>query len=339
MIRTSVWLGVVFATCGASASTSAQFNVIGPGSTADGDYFRGVGVAAFGMGYYNLATAQATSINVDSAIRVNEYIASVLKNENRENAAKRARIWAEREAAHKAINDRKSKAPDERDVLIGDGLNRLLQEILDMKVDETSYRLAQVPMKAGVVRAIPFHVGEELNVISMRRLRARGKDRWPVGLQDDLFASGRRAYERAVDDALLEQIEGKMSLEAIARVDAAVAGLKDLIERTPDLPKGGKLANDARAGVRDLEAAARVFKSTIAEHVVGELDKFAGTTVHDLTAFMQAHKIRFAPAKTPEEVRLYVELYSALVQQRDILAQRGVGRDRGQEQPGIDLTR
>ena len=72
-------------------SALAQFNFVGPGSTAEGDYLRGVGVAAFGMGVYNQQTAVANSINADTAMRVNEYIYAALMNENKMNAEHRVR--------------------------------------------------------------------------------------------------------------------------------------------------------------------------------------------------------------------------------------------------------
>ena len=51
---------------------AAQF--ITAGSTPEGDYLRGVGIADWGMGLYNLNTAQANSINTDTEIRWNEYL-------------------------------------------------------------------------------------------------------------------------------------------------------------------------------------------------------------------------------------------------------------------------
>lgn len=42
----------------------AQF--ITAGSTLEGDYLRGVGIAGWGMGLYNLNTAQAESIHTDT---------------------------------------------------------------------------------------------------------------------------------------------------------------------------------------------------------------------------------------------------------------------------------
>jgi len=44
----------------AASPAQAQFAFVGPGSTVQGDYLRGVGVAAFGMGIYNHETAIAS---------------------------------------------------------------------------------------------------------------------------------------------------------------------------------------------------------------------------------------------------------------------------------------
>ncbi len=56
---------VVLAVMGPGAR--AQF--IGAGSTPQGDYLRGAGIAAMGMGIYNEKTAIANSINLDTMIR------------------------------------------------------------------------------------------------------------------------------------------------------------------------------------------------------------------------------------------------------------------------------
>ena len=82
----------------------------------EGDYLRGVGVAAYGMGLGNLYNAQATAINTDTWIRLNEYIAAVLKNENAENAAHRhAKLQKEHDAYNK-MRERILKDPEAQDV-------------------------------------------------------------------------------------------------------------------------------------------------------------------------------------------------------------------------------
>src|SRR3954447_23032426 len=93
---------------------------LGPGSTVQGDILRGEGVALYGAGYYNYSTAVATSINVDTTIRWNEYVAAVAKNEQRENAQHRAEIIARNKENYQKILQRIRDSPEERDLERGD---------------------------------------------------------------------------------------------------------------------------------------------------------------------------------------------------------------------------
>ena len=54
-----------------------------------GDYLRGLGIAAWGLGTHNHNTAQADSINVNTVIKWNEYIAAVAKEQTREYLARK----------------------------------------------------------------------------------------------------------------------------------------------------------------------------------------------------------------------------------------------------------
>ena len=95
-------------------SSRAQFNFVGSGSTPQGDYLRGVGVAAYGIGMGEYNEARANAINVDTDIKLNEYIYSVLKHENEENAAHRhAKLQMENEA-FKTIRQRILENPEAR---------------------------------------------------------------------------------------------------------------------------------------------------------------------------------------------------------------------------------
>ena len=48
------------------SEATPRLSSIGAGSTPQGDYLRGVGIAAMGMGIYNEKTAIAKSINLDT---------------------------------------------------------------------------------------------------------------------------------------------------------------------------------------------------------------------------------------------------------------------------------
>ncbi len=289
---------------------------LGGGSTVQGDYLRGVGVAAWGMGVYNLDTAQANSINADTMIRVNEYVAAVAKHENHVNAVHRAIVIEKNRNNYNAIRERILSTPVERDVMTGAALNAVLQQLMDSKISDSSFRYAPVPLSVDIIRAIPFKLGEQGAHFSMQRLSTKGKNKWPVALQDDKFTSQRRAYERVLDDALDQQIDGKMSLDAIKAVETAVDDLFLKLDQVV-MPSKDKLYMEAKNRLTELKATTQLLKSHKIEIVIGEIDRYAGTTVNDLRLFMQKHKLRFSVAESGDERTLYPELYAALTQQRE----------------------
>ena len=229
---------------------------------------------------------------------------------------------ARNERNRAAILERIRDKPQEHDLQNGDALNALLDQLNDPKIHESSYRsrAAKVPLPADAVRKIPFRLNEEQKEFSMQRLLPRGKGKWPVAIQDDQFAHEIRAYEHAVDEALEQQIQGKMSFEAIRGVDSAVEGLRRKVEVVLG-PGEDQLRHEARNRVRELRKAAEMLQSTRVEQAVGELDKYSGTTVNDLREFMQKYKLHFAAAATPEERRLYPELYEQLFVQLDLVSE------------------
>ncbi|MBY0395297.1 MAG: hypothetical protein K2X91_02355, partial [Thermoleophilia bacterium] len=68
---------VALASLGAPRSSAQIF--VGAGSTAEGDILRGGGVYLWGAGQFNLYTSMAQSIQVDTWMRLNEYIYQSLK--------------------------------------------------------------------------------------------------------------------------------------------------------------------------------------------------------------------------------------------------------------------
>ncbi len=92
----------------------AQFT--GAGSTPMGDYLRGVGIASFGMGSFNLNTAQANRINTRTSIMLNEYMWNVVRNENRENWEHRKRILKARLEYRRKIQSASTTIP--RDAML-----------------------------------------------------------------------------------------------------------------------------------------------------------------------------------------------------------------------------
>jgi hypothetical protein len=313
MSRTFLRALVVLVTLG----TTAKAQLITAGSTPAGDYLRGVGIAAQGMGIYNESTARANQINAETEIRVSDYIREIIRLDTRARAARRAYWQAKDREAFEAIQKRILESPEERDVMNGDSLNATLDKLMDPKIQESSFRYAKVDLSVDDIRRIPFKLAEKNEKFSMSRLSPKGKGKWPVAFQDDAFALERRGYERALDNALEQAIEGKVSQKALKDLEDAVDNLRRKLDQVVG-PSRERDYLEARKQLDELGATPRLLRTHTVEQALGEIDKYSGTTVNDLRLFMQKYNLRFAAADTPDERKLYPGLYAAaLVQQRE----------------------
>jgi hypothetical protein len=315
MLRNLAITLAVLASLGASAR--AQL-IVGPGSTPEGDYLRGVGIAGIGLGQYNLNTAQAGMINTQTGILWNEYVGAVQENHNRRYAARHAKMEAEKKRNYNLILDRIRDNPEEFDVQRGDALNAAMTLMLDSKFDDMTFRYTPVPLPADIIRSIPFKMDDEGVEFSMQRLSTKGKGKWPIALQGDQFARERRAYERAFDNALDQQIDGKVELGAIAAVEKAIDVLHEKLDRVVG-PSDDKLYVESARRLRELSVAAKLLRRHKVEIVVGELERYSGTTVNDLRIFMRKHHLRFGTASNPDERKLFPELLAVLRQQHELM--------------------
>jgi hypothetical protein len=317
MYRTGLAALLVLATLGTAAR--AQYVGVGHGSTIEGDYLRGLGIAAWGMGTYNLNTAQAESINVDTVMRWNEYLAAVAKQQTREYVARIMADAAKTKEFYKQYEQKLLENPESRDIESGEALNIVLKQLWDSRVGESTFRTYQVPLSVDMIRHIPFKLDEKGEKFSMDRLSLKGKGKWSVALQDDRFQREKKAYERALDKALEQAIDGKMQIPAIDEIDARA---DDLFRRLNEVvgPSSDRLYIEAKERLNELKSVVRLLKTEKIERAIGEIDKYSGTTVNDLRQFMLSHNLRFAAAKSPEERLMFPRLYASLVQQRDKVA-------------------
>lgn len=303
---------------------AAQY--IGAGSTPQGDYLRGLGIAAAGLGVYNLDTAKAESINVDTAIRADMYLASVFR-EARENWMA---LDKEREARWKAnyekIRDRIRSNPEALDVFTGNALNAALEQLNDPKIQEASLRSVPVAIPREMLRRIPFKLDEKGLIFSLQRLKGKGRTSWPVAFQNPSYAPERRAFDRAIDRAMEQMIDGRILNEAIAAYEEAVNDLTKKLERDPDARPPDRRYTEAKTRLNEMAKATTLLKTTKIQPVMADLDRYTGRTVNDLREFMQAHNLRFAAAESDDERRLYVDLFAALDQVRLVVVEKGKER-------------
>ncbi len=292
----------------------------GGASTVQGDILWGEGIFLQGAGSFLYQQAVADSINVDTAIRLNEYLWNVAKNENRENARHRAEVIARHNENYDRILKRIRENPDNRDLESGDTLNDMMTQLLDPQISSSSFRSTPVKLPGEVIRGIPFFYGPEDATFSMRRLSA--KQNWPVGLRGEKFSRERKGYERAFDNALDQQIDGKLSHEAILRVEKSLAALGDQLPRVIP-PSNDKVYIESRDFLKRLNTYKELLKRQKIEEMLGQIDKYSGTSVHDLVSFMQKYNLRFGMPDLGFERELYPRIHEALRLQLDMVKDRG----------------
>jgi hypothetical protein len=287
---------------------------LGAGSTVPGDIFRGEGVLLMGLGQYNIATATAASINTDTLIRWNQYVYLSLEEDLRKKYLSRMARQAHDNGAHRKLMQRLREQPDLADLRNGDALNMVLVQLIDPRVSPSNYRGTIVPLSGDTIRKIPFQYAPRAATFSMERLI--GKREWPLSMRGEAFAASRRAYEKAVDAAIDQDVEGKLTGDAVQAIEAAVDELRAEVERT--IPQSSRDDyNQARNHVKRLAEAPRFLRERAVERAIAEIETYPGTSVGDLLQFMQKHNLRFGVAETPQETELYARLFASLREQRD----------------------
>ena len=307
---------LILVLCAARPAQAQRGNGIGPGSTAPGDILRGEGIFLNGLGNYELNSARGRSIDNDTSMRWNQYVYDSIKEHNRIAIEKLARGKEKRLEGYRDIKKRMLENPTPVDLRQGDALNVVLEELSNPKISPSSFRSARVPIEGGSVQDIPFQYPRLAGVISMRTIAVR--DGWPLPLRGEAFAPERKAYNRAVETVLEQDIDKKLQPESVKAVQAAVEGLRSKIELT--IPQTDRnFLNQARSFVKGLDDSAKLLEFSVVGDVLGNLEKYSGTTVGDLVEFMKRHNLRFSPANSDVENDLYSRLYILLRKQRDEL--------------------
>jgi hypothetical protein len=286
---------------------------VGPGSTAQGDMARGMGVLYMGLGRFNLETAMANSINVDTAIKWNEYVALSWLNWNKARLGRIAIRSQKRKESYDAIQNRIRYEPTARDLSNGDALNALLADLCDPTIGPSILHTGSPEIPVSIVQKTPFSYAPAGGVVGLGRL-IPDDDGWPIGLRGPDMASDRKAYGAAIDEALDQIARSQLDLGPIRQAEAALGALREQNHR--NYSEADRLSySESGTHLKRTEAAVRVLRTAVGAEALSEIDRYAGATIADLVDFMHRYNLRFAPAVTPEERELYRSLYQALIEQ------------------------
>jgi hypothetical protein len=283
----------------------------GWGSTPQGSIARGLGMLNMGRGAYNEATAAARSINTDTVMRWNQYMyLSQQEATSRYGALLRAR--RERNTRARAeLHDRLRNHPLTRDITDGDALDVLLDELLNPAVAGSSLSRIRTPLKAEVVQEIPFAFASEGMTICLDHMTMN--EEWPLALRVEAFRGEREGLRKAVLAALEEDKEGDLEPKTIEAVQSAIDRFRVKFQQlVPETSPDYVPAHDT---IKAMAGLTKMLYSPAVEQILAELEDYRGTTLGELLSFMQAFNLRFAPANSFRQRRIYLKLYPLLAEQ------------------------
>ncbi len=283
----------------------------GWGSTPQSALARGLGYFNMGRGAYNEQTAVARSINTDTVMRWNQYAyQSHLTALN----SYQAHLRAERNSINRARAETQENLrdnPTTRDITDGDALNLLLDTLTNPATGGSTIRRITTPFRHELIPEIPFAVASEGITICLDQMTM--KDQWPLALRVDDFKPEREGLRKAVQVALEEDKKGDLEPATVEAVQAAIDRFRLKFEQL--VPPTNPDYIPARDTIKAMAGLTKMLYSPKVEEILAELEDYQGTTLGDLLSFMQAFNLRFGPANSFRQRRLYLKLYPMLAEQ------------------------
>ncbi len=286
----------------------------GGGTTAAGSAARGMGVFAAGAGVYNQQTAQARSMNVDTGMRLNEYIyqsqAVSTKKYHQELAARRNLVNATADETARRLREN----PTPADIRSGDALNVVLDQVNSPQAYLRTAQLASKSIPSSLVKNIPFKYAIQAITISLGELSQRGV---PDALRDNpAFEQERQAVRAILKDAKQESDStGQVSPEKLSKARTAIKALKDKVDAT--LEQGAPGRKESDNFLKALFGLTKMLETPDVSRFLKELDTVPSTTLGELLGFMNSFNLRFGPADSGPQQAAYSQLYPLLVALRD----------------------
>jgi hypothetical protein len=285
----------------------------GGGQSVPGSIAQGMGAFAAGAGQYNLQTAQAASINTDTAMRFNEYMYESQQNRNQRYYAQLAQRRENLNSSREKIYDRLRNSPNTSDVERGDALNVALDELNNPKVYARALTGATAKVPGEMIRDIPFQKASAAITSSVHQIT---RDGVPDALKTEVFQKERDEL-RAIAAELRKQDEesGQLDPATLERARTVLQAAKTKVDATYQ-PN----TRERRESERWLKAAmglTRLLETPAINVLLAGVEKRPNTTLADLLQFMKAFNLRFGAATTARQREVYNQLFPVLDALRD----------------------
>ncbi|APW61441.1 hypothetical protein [Paludisphaera borealis] len=286
----------------------------GGASTLQEGIGRGMGVYAAGAGAYNEQTAEARSMNANTAMQVNEYMYQVNQRNAKEFYGRSRANQKEQSATGVEIYNRIHDNPSTLDVHDGDALNAVLNDLTNPMVLGPAIKAATQQVDSQLVKNIEFEYAANMIAISLEDLSANGVP--DVLLTSPDFKSEREAVRAVVATARKEaSSQGQVSPETLAKARTAIKALKAKVDSV--LPQGTKNRGEADNFLKALYGLTKMLQTPSVGPFLKGLDKYPTTTLGSVINFMHSFNLTFGAAKTPTQEAAYDHLFPMLVQLRN----------------------
>jgi hypothetical protein len=320
-------------------AASAQFGDWGWGGwgmqmsgTVEGHALTGSGILAAGLGQFNRDTAVANSINAETIMRLNEYLYQS-QQAVQEKRLERVRARRnQRNATLAQIEEGLLYSPSSAEVISGDALNAMLRQFQNPSIPSSAiYTVGANQTLAGSdTRLIPLKFSSRGAILSVERLAAR--DSWPLALLGEEFKPFRDRYA-----ALVEEVKNRPEDEVIpdAKIVEGIQLITQLREKANADLKGRDFV-EAERFLKGHLAMLQMARQPDIRRVLDKASRMESISVADLLSFMEAYRMEFGVARTPEERSLYIDrIFPAMRTLRDGIEKELGGRI----QTGTQLAR
>ncbi len=154
---------------------------------------QGAGYYAMGAGMYNLNTAQARSINAQTAMQWNDYVAQVTHESAR---IHEMRVHSEFQKNQRLYDDWKNRlrnSPGRVEIEDGSALNVALDDLTNPRLGSSALRAASAPVPASLIAEVPFVNNAERVTLMLDHMRQGVK--WPAALEGERFSDAKKMFD------------------------------------------------------------------------------------------------------------------------------------------------
>jgi hypothetical protein len=272
-----------------------------------------MGNFAAGAGAYNIQTAEARSINAQTAMQMNDYMYSIeIRNEKNHHDRVAREMKLGRDASeqnYRRVHDN----PTPRDVHSGDALNAVRTDLFNPQVYARAVQAATQPVPSQLVKNIPFQYAAQMVTEALDDLVSKGPP--DVLLTSAAFEPDRQQLRALVAKIREQRSEGKIAPEPLAEFRTALKAALDKVQAT--FPQGTSDRREAENYLKAVYGISKMLQTPAIDQFLRGLDKQPTTDLGHLLFFMHSFNLRFGVAKTPEQEGAYDQLYPMLVALRD----------------------